>query len=82
LFRPKHNIPGTDFTGEVTQCGSNVTAYKVGDRVWGFNDDGLQSHAEFICIKEKEAMAHIPDGRSYEEAVTAAEGGSLCHKLH
>ena len=50
LRRPKSPVPGTDFAGEVVQTGSGVTEYAAGDRVWGFNDTGLASQAQFLAI--------------------------------
>jgi len=67
-------IPGTDFAGEVVEVGDEVTNFKVGDRVWGFDDQGLQSYANFMCIKEKKGIAKIPDNYSYEQAAASAEG--------
>ncbi len=45
-----------------------------GDRVFGFNDNGLSSHAEYIVISEKAAAAIIPDKISFEEAAASCEG--------
>ena len=74
LFTPTNKIPGTDFAGQVEAIGKNVTEFKVGDRVWGLNDDGLKSHAQYMCIGEKKAITHIPESFSYKEAVACAEG--------
>ena len=43
--RPRLAATGTDFAGEVVAVGSGPTRFVVGDRVMGFNDLGLGSHA-------------------------------------
>lgn len=74
LFSPKSETTGTDFAGEVVTVGENVTDYKVGDRVFGLNETGISSHAEYIIVDKKQPMSIIPEGLSYIEAVTALEG--------
>lgn len=71
---PKRPVPGTDFAGVVDAIGSEVSQFKVGDRVWGFNDDGLSSQAEFMSIREDKSILKIPEGLSYSDVVCAAEG--------
>ena len=74
LRRPKSPVPGTDFAGEVVQTGSGVSDYAVGDRVWGFNDNGLASQAQFLAIAEDAAIAKIPPGIDDAQATASAEG--------
>lgn len=74
MRRPKRKIPGTDFAGEVCEVGSGPNRFSVGDRVWGFNDMGLSSQAEYLVIEDKQAIALIPEGVSYAEAAASAEG--------
>lgn len=74
LFKPKLQISGTDFSGVVEDKGSEVTRFNVGDRIWGFNDEGLQSHAEYMCIKENQHILPIPEGISFEQATASPEG--------
>src|SRR5690606_30749629 len=52
LFRPKNPVLGCEFAGEVVQIGSAVTSLKVGDRVFGYDDDKFGSHAEYKRMKE------------------------------
>src|SRR5512147_48762 len=46
LFKPKNPILGTDFAGEIEAVGSQVTKFKKGDKIFGFDDMGLGSHAQ------------------------------------
>ena len=74
LFSPKNNIPGTDFAGMVEDTGKEVSKFRKGDRIFGFNDNGLSSHAEYIVISEKAAACIIPENISFEEAAASCEG--------
>jgi NADPH:quinone reductase-like Zn-dependent oxidoreductase len=73
LFKPQKAIPGTDFAGKVIQIGKNVTQFKPGDRVFGFDDMGLMSHAQFLVVNRNKALSMIPDNLSYEDAVASLE---------
>lgn len=74
LSKPRHLVPGTDFAGQIETIGKDVTNFKIGDRVFGLYDEGLQSQAEYMVFREDKALARIPDGITYEEAVASAEG--------
>ena len=74
LTRPKKQILGTDFAGQVVATGSEVKHYKIGDRVMGFHDMGVQSHAQYLTIREKNPMVLIPEGLSYVKATASIEG--------
>jgi NADPH:quinone reductase-like Zn-dependent oxidoreductase len=74
LRRPKSPLLGTDFAGEVVQTGSGVTEYIAGDRVWGFDDNGLASQAQFLTIAQDAAVAKIPPGIDDAQAAASAEG--------
>ena len=81
LLKPSSPTPGTDFAGKIVAIGKEVKDFKIGDRVWGLNDEGLTSHAEFMTIKEDQAIALIPDGISYSEAVACAEGAHYAYNF-
>ena len=74
LIKPTKKTLGTDFAGEVVQIGKEVKSYVVGDRIFGFNDLGLKSHAEYLTISEKDAIALIPEKTTYKEAAASIEG--------
>ena len=74
LGKPKSPTPGTDFAGIIEAVGKKVTAFQVGDRIWGFNDTGLASQAQYMTISEKEAILKIPEHVTFEQAVASAEG--------
>lgn len=74
LTRPKIPVTGTDFAGVVEAIGSEVTRFKVGDRVWGFEDIGAGTHADYVCFSEKKAILPIPEGWDFAEIVACAEG--------
>lgn len=73
LFRPKRTATGTDFAGIVTATGNSVTQFKTGDRVYGFDDLGLSSHAEYLVINEKKAIRTIPEGITFQHAAASLE---------
>lgn len=72
--RPRLTATGTDFAGEVVAAGPGVTRFSPGDRVMGFDDNGLGSHAQYVRIAERRAIAAIPDDISFEVAAASMEG--------
>lgn len=74
LIRPKNQILGCEFAGCIEQVGDKVTLFKIGDRVFGFKDNGTGGHAEFLTIKETDAIGTIPKELSYLEAAPITEG--------
>ncbi|AEE51955.1 NAD(P)-dependent alcohol dehydrogenase [Haliscomenobacter hydrossis] len=73
LNKPKLPITGTDFAGQVEAVGQEVSNIKIGDKVWGFNDIGLESHAQYLCIAASGNVLAMPKNTSYEAAVASAE---------
>ena len=72
LPRPKQPIAGIEFAGEVAAVGAEVTAFAAGDRVFGI---ARGSNAEYLCVKERGAIAHMPAAISFDEAAAVADGG-------
>jgi NADPH:quinone reductase-like Zn-dependent oxidoreductase len=80
LSTPRAAVLGNEFGGAVEAVGRAVTAFEVGDRVFGFNA-GLTgahgqygAHAEYMVVPADGAIATMPAGLTYEEAAPATEG--------
>jgi NADPH:quinone reductase-like Zn-dependent oxidoreductase len=72
-------VLGMDFAGEVETAGSDVSAFKPGDRVFGMcpsRKNGAQ--AEYVCIPDNGAIALIPEGTAFEQA-PVCEGAYYAH---
>jgi NADPH:quinone reductase-like Zn-dependent oxidoreductase len=75
LARPKRRILGMELAGEVEAVGAAVTEFEVGDHVFGVN--GHSAHAEFVCMRESDPLAHKPADMTFEEAAAVCDGASL-----
>lgn len=80
-IKPKKPISGTDFAGVVEATGKQVKAFRPGDRVFGFDDGGLSSHAEYTTFAAEEAMAVMPDDLSFESAASSLEGAHYAYNF-
>ncbi|MBK9317622.1 MAG: NAD(P)-dependent alcohol dehydrogenase [Bacteroidetes bacterium] len=80
LLRPKYPILGCEFAGSIEEIGRDVSAFKKGDRVFGFNDKSFGGHGEYLTIAENDAIAHIPANLPFDEAAPITEGAhyALC----
>ncbi len=81
LFKPKLLITGIDFAGKVVAVGKKIKSFQVGDRIWGLNDEGMGSHAEYIKVKENQALAKIPDNMAYDQIVACGEGAHYAYNF-
>jgi NADPH:quinone reductase-like Zn-dependent oxidoreductase len=75
LRRPKRQILGTEFAGEIEAVGQDVTRFREGDQVFAATGAGFGAHAEYICLREDGALAPKPTNATYAEAAAICEGG-------
>jgi len=80
LFKPKKQTPGTELSGEIETVGSNVSSLKVGDKVFGFDDSGLCSHAQYAVVTE-DKLVIMPDNITYEQAAASSEGAHYAYNF-
>ncbi len=75
LSKPRLTVTGSDFAGQVEAIGSNVTSFKVGDKVMGFGGVlCIGSHTEYITFPESNGIVLMPDNITYEQAAACLEG--------
>lgn len=76
LTKPRNNVLGVEFAGEIVAIGKDVTAYAAGDSVFGMTGATTPgAYAEFKCMPEDGAMLPLPDNTSYDQAAAMVEGG-------
>jgi NADPH:quinone reductase-like Zn-dependent oxidoreductase len=74
LVRPRAQVLGTEFAGVVEAIGGGVTAFEVGERVFGFKGNRFGAHAEYLSIAADALLATMPSTLTFEEAAPATEG--------
>jgi NADPH:quinone reductase-like Zn-dependent oxidoreductase len=74
LLRPKRRTPGMELAGVVEEVGATVTEFEEGDEVFGMRGG---ANAEYICVREQGALAHKPEGLSFEDAAPACDGAII-----
>jgi 2-desacetyl-2-hydroxyethyl bacteriochlorophyllide A dehydrogenase len=75
LLKPRINILGSVFSGEVVSVGKEVKQFKVGDDVFGHTDMSFGSYAEYKCLPENASIALKPANSSHNEAAVIPFGG-------
>jgi len=80
LISPRYKTLGCEFSGEIEAVGENVTSWKIGDRIVGFNDKRFGGHAEYMTLNENETFTKIPHNFSFHEVAPLFEGAhyALC----
>jgi len=75
--KPRREIPGWELSGEIESVGKDVTLFKKGDKVFGYNK-GISfggTNAEYKCLSEDRLVAINLAKLSYEEAAVIPIGG-------
>lgn len=74
LTKPKINILGSVFSGEVERIGNDVTLFKIGDQVFGHTEMSFGAYAEYLCLPENGTLALKPGNITHSEAAVIPFG--------
>jgi NADPH:quinone reductase-like Zn-dependent oxidoreductase len=74
LLKPKRPIKGCEFSGKVVKLGDKVSRFKIGDKVFGFDDINWGGHGEYKVIHEAKSLTLMPTNIDYLQAGSCVEG--------
>jgi len=75
--KPKKQILGNTFAGEVEMVGNDVKQFRAGDQVFGYTGENMGTYAEDLCIPEDGIIDAKPSNMTYEEASAVTYGASM-----
>ena len=75
LLKPKKQILGVYFAGEVESVGKDVSKFKKGDQVFGATKMRLGAYGEYMCLPSKYTIVPKPNNVNFIEASAVPLGG-------
>jgi len=75
LIKPKKQILGGYFAGEVESIGKNVSKFKKGDQIFGTTKLRMGAYGEYVCLPASYTLVSKPYNVSFEEAAAVPLGG-------
>ncbi len=74
LRKPKNSILGHELAGVVEAVGTEVSRFKVGDKIFGTTGFASGTYAEYIALPETATLELIPEGVDFQEAAALPMG--------
>jgi len=75
LIKPKREVLGGYFSGEIESVGKNVSKFTKGDQVFGSAQLRMGAYGEYICLPASYTIVPKPNNLSFEEAAAVPLGG-------
>ena len=86
LTKPRVNVLGSEFAGQVEAVGDAVKRFKKGDAVFGYRGQSMGANVEYLCVTEDSLVARKPTNMTFEQAATIPYGAltalSLLRKVN
>jgi NADPH:quinone reductase-like Zn-dependent oxidoreductase len=84
--KPKKNILGSEFSGEIESIGRDVKRFKKGDLVFGYPGQNMGAYAEYLIMPEGGSVALKPANMTHDQAAVVPYGSitalSLLRKVN
>ena len=75
ITKPKRQILGGYFSGEVEAVGKGVSRFTVGDQVFGAARLRMGAYGEYVCLPADYTITAKPSNMSFKEAAAVPLGG-------
>ncbi len=75
ITRPRRQILGGYFAGEIAALGRNVTTFAVGDEVFGTSGLRFGAYGEYVALPASSTIAAKPGNMTFAEAAAVPLGG-------
>jgi NADPH:quinone reductase-like Zn-dependent oxidoreductase len=75
VTKPRRQILGGYFAGEVVSAGREVTRFAPGDEIYGSAGLHMGAYGEFVVLPEDEALSPKPRNMTFAEAAAVPLGG-------
>ena len=75
VTKPRKQVLGGYFAGEVESVGKDVVKFRKGDQVFGTTRLRFGAYGEYVCLPANYTIVPKPHNMSFEEAAAAPLGG-------
>jgi NADPH:quinone reductase-like Zn-dependent oxidoreductase len=75
ITKPRRQVLGGYFAGEVESVGKNVSKFEKGDQVFGCAGLRMGAYGEFVCLPSSYTIVLKPHNMNFEEAAAVPLGG-------
>jgi NADPH:quinone reductase-like Zn-dependent oxidoreductase len=75
IKKPKNQILGGYFAGEIEAIGKNVTKFAVGEQVFGSCQMRMGAYGEYLCLPDSYTIVPLPHNLSYAQSAAVPLGG-------